>query len=158
IADRNARKLRRQMEDLRSDPQKQVALLNLRGVSALNRNDLAEARRDFEQAYRRDPNDAFTINNMGYLAELEGDRETAEFYYAKARGAAHSSATVYTATRRDAEGRKVADVSQENDNKVDAAMEASIEARRHSAAPSTPELKRRTNAPAAPPQQQPPPE
>ena len=27
------------------------------------------------------PNNAFTLNNIGYVAELEGDRETAQFFY-----------------------------------------------------------------------------
>ena len=154
IADRNAKKIRKVMEDLHSDPQKQVAMLNLRGVSALNRNDLDEAKRDFDQAYKRDPNDAFTINNMGYLAELQGDRETAEYYYAKAREADHnSSGIVHTATRRDAEGRKVADVAQDSNVKVDAAMEASVEAKRRTLGNEV-ELKRRSNAPAPAPQQQ----
>jgi Flp pilus assembly protein TadD len=153
IADRNAKKIRKQMEEIRSDPEKQVAMLNLRGVSALNRNDLQEAKKDFEQAYRRSPNDAFTINNMGYLAELQGDRETAEFYYAKAREADHASGVVHTATRRDAEGRKVADVSQDNNVKVDAAMEAAVAAKRRTSSGQV-ELKRRDNTPVTAPQPQ----
>src|SRR5579872_737982 len=50
-----------------------VATLNLRGVSAINRNEAENAGTDFEQAYKLAPNDAFTLNNMGYFAEMQGD-------------------------------------------------------------------------------------
>jgi Flp pilus assembly protein TadD len=58
----------------------QVAELNLQGVSAVNRNDLRTAEQDFRKAYNLDPNSAFTINNIAYVAELDGDRETAQFF------------------------------------------------------------------------------
>ncbi len=64
-----------------------MARLNLRGVSAMNRNDRKAARENFEQAYKLDPKNSFTINNMGYLAELNGDRETAQSYYEQAQRA-----------------------------------------------------------------------
>src|SRR5581483_7611810 len=48
-----------------------VARLNLQGVSAMNRNEPKLARRYFEQAYKLDPEHAFTLNNMGYLGEQE---------------------------------------------------------------------------------------
>ena len=40
---------------------------------------------DFRKAYALDPNNAFTLNNIGYVSELEGDQETAQFYYEHAR-------------------------------------------------------------------------
>ena len=58
----------------------QVAELNLRGVSAINRNDLHTADADFRKAYALDPSNAFTLNNVGYVAELEGDQETAAVF------------------------------------------------------------------------------
>ncbi|MGE5204736.1 MAG: tetratricopeptide repeat protein, partial [Chlamydiota bacterium] len=86
IAARNARALRTLMAKEETPPV-QVARLNLRGVSALNRNDPQTARDDFQKAYKLDPNNAFTLNNLGYMAELDGDRETADFYYAQAQEA-----------------------------------------------------------------------
>ena len=52
---------------------------NIRGVSALNRNDLAAAMdQDFRKALMPSiRNNAFAVNNIGYLSEIEGDRETA---------------------------------------------------------------------------------
>src|SRR5207244_11440713 len=65
------------------------------------------AARDFiQQAFKLDPNDAFTLNNMGYLAEMDGDRETADFYYARALDAQNNNHVVALATRKDAEGKK----------------------------------------------------
>ena len=148
IANRNAKKVRQQIADLRSDVEKQVALLNLRGVSALNRNEREQARSLFEQAYKLDPENGFALNNMGYVAELEGDRETADFYYAKARGAEHANSTVKMATRKDAEGLPLGAVAQTSDAKVQAAMEAAVEARRREGGPV--ELHRRDNTPVTP--------
>ena len=94
-------------------PEVRVARLNLRGVSAMNRNDLRIAREDFLQAYKIAPDDAFTLNNMGYLSELDGDRETAQYYYEKARAANSSNVHVGLATRKDVEGKKIGEVSHQ---------------------------------------------
>jgi Flp pilus assembly protein TadD len=107
-----------------------VARLNLQGVSALNRNDRATARKAFEAAYKLDPNDAFAMNNMGYVAELDNDRETADYYYDKAREARRASGRVTVATRRDAQGRRLTEVADVSMNKVQSRMEADIEAKR----------------------------
>jgi len=107
-----------------------VARLNLQGVSALNRNDRAAARKAFEAAYKLDPNDAFALNNMGYVAELDNDRETADYYYDKAREAKRASGRVTVATRRDAEGRRLTEVADLSMSKVQSRMEADAEARR----------------------------
>ena len=85
---RNVRKLQRRQQEDRGF---QVAMLNLRGVSALNRNEPQAARQYFQQANKLDPADAFTLNNMGYLAEMEGDRESAQFFYEKAQQARHAA-------------------------------------------------------------------
>ena len=62
-----------------------LAELNIRGVSALNRNDVSAADGAFRRACELDPNNAFAFNHIGYLSEMEGDRESAEFYYEKAQ-------------------------------------------------------------------------
>lgn len=144
IADRNARKVRKDLNELNADIERQVALLNLRGVSALNRNDSEEAQKLFQQAYKLDPQNGFAINNMGYIAELQGDRETADFYYARAKEAEHADSTVRMATRKEAEGQKLGEVAQTSDAKVQAAMASTVEARRRSGEPV--ELRRRDNS------------
>ena len=110
----------------------QVARLNQRGVSALNRNDRTTARKFFEQAYKLAPEDAFTLNNMGYVAELNGDRESADFYYAKAKAADNHDRHVTLASRREDEGKKLVEVATKNDNKAEASIQAEQELNRRS--------------------------
>ena len=127
-----------------------VARLNLRGVAALNHNDPQGARQFFEQAYKLDPTNAFSLNNMGYVSEMEGDRETAETYYADARAAADASQSVTYATRREAEGRRVGDVAHNNENEVDSRIEAARQIRSRQGGPIV--LKRRDNTPVQEPE------
>lgn len=145
IADSNAKKVEKEMNKP-EDSVAQIARLNLRGVSAVNRNERATAREYFQQAYKLDPTNAFTLNNMGYLAEMDGDRETADFFYAKAQEANRSNARVVAATRKSAEGKRVAEVATLSDNAVTGAQQATIEARRRTAG-TTVELKRRDGTP-----------
>ena len=119
MAQQNAKTLREHLSHEQDLPE-QVAELNLRGVSAVNRNDLHTADADFRKAYALDPGNAFTLNNIGYVAELEGDRETAEFFYEQARQAGGADATVGVATSRAAEGRKLFAVAEDNDTRVEA--------------------------------------
>jgi tetratricopeptide (TPR) repeat protein len=132
-----------------------VARLNLRGVSAINRNERRLGLQYLQQAYALDPNNAFTLNNMGYIAELEGDRETASFFYAKATEAHGSSVRVATATRKEVEGQKLGAVASINDQAVDAAERTQQEIHRRQGVP--PALMRRDNTPVndtVPPEQQ----
>lgn len=130
IASMNAQGARRELASEMGSTENKVARLNLRGVSALNRNQLAQARLFFQQAYRIDTGNAFSLNNMGYISEVQGDRETADYYYAKAREANRSSARVALATRRSAEGMKLASVADQNDQTVQAAEEKRLAALR----------------------------
>ncbi len=102
-----------------NDLSEQVAELNLRGVSAVNRNELRAADEDFRKAYSLNPNDAFTLNNIAYVAELEGDRETAQFFYDRARQAGGANVTVGVATRRTEEGKRLFAVAQDNNTLVE---------------------------------------
>lgn len=117
MAQQNAKGLRDYLGREKDLPE-QVAELNLRGVSAVNRNDLRTADADFRKAYALDPNNAFTLNNIGYVAELEGDKETAQFYYQHARQSMGASATVGVATRKTAEGQKLFSVAEDSTSHV----------------------------------------
>jgi Flp pilus assembly protein TadD len=134
VAERNARKVE---SLLRHDDtnEAQVARLNLRGVSALNRNDRRTARELFTKAYKLDQSDAFTLNNMGYVAELDGDRETANFFYDKAQQADNAKEIVGVASRKEAEGQQLVTVADHNDLSVSARMDAELVAKRRSKAP-----------------------
>ena len=60
---------------------------------------------------------------MGYLAEMDGDRETADYYYDKAEEADQSSMKVAYATRKDVEGMKLSAVAGDSDDAVNKATE-----------------------------------
>jgi len=102
-----------------NDVTEQVAELNLRGVSAVNRNDLHAADQAFRKAYALNPNDAFTLNNIAFVAELDGDRETAQFFYDRARQAGGANMTVGVATRRTEEGKRLFTVAADNNTLVE---------------------------------------
>lgn len=121
-----------------------TARLNLRGVAALNDNHPSEARDFFLQAYQRDPRNAFTLNNLGYVSEMAGDREGAESYYEAARSGRDANAKVSYATRRDAEGLKIDKVADDNQLDVEATLKAIQQTRRREARPV--ELQRRNNS------------
>jgi Flp pilus assembly protein TadD len=121
-----------------------TARLNLRGVAALNDNHPAVAKEFFLEAYKRDAQNAFTLNNLGYVAELAGDRESAEMYYEAARSGRDATARVSYATRRDAEGRKIDTLADDNQSDVEATLKAIQETKRREQRPI--ELKRRDGA------------
>jgi Flp pilus assembly protein TadD len=155
VADENAHDLQKLMKK-ENTPAARVARLNLQGVSALNRNDREAAKKAFAAAYKLDPNDAFALNNMGYVAELDNDRETADYYYDKAREARRASGRVEVATRRDAEGQRLAEVADTSMMKVQSRMEADVEARRREGGEVI--LHTRDNRPVIEPKEKPKPE
>jgi Flp pilus assembly protein TadD len=144
VAARNADKTRDALARA-SSLEDRVTRLNARGVSAMNRNERKTAREAFQQAYKLDPYNAFAINNMGYLAELEGDKETAETYYRQAQAAKRSKEKVALATRAEVEGRQVGRVAEDSTVMVDASLQAIAEARRRTGVPPT--LRTRDNRP-----------
>jgi Flp pilus assembly protein TadD len=148
MAAQNARNLRARLEAEEKNPEAKVADLNISGVSAVNRNDLGAADQAFRKAYALDPNNAFAVNNIGYLAEIEGDRETAQFFYDKAQIVA-GKATVGLATRHAAEGSKLYQVAGQNDAKVEVTVKQERDARRALGEPNL--LRRRDNSPVQEP-------
>ncbi|MGA8149636.1 MAG: tetratricopeptide repeat protein [Terriglobales bacterium] len=131
--------------------QEQAIILNLHGVAAINRNDWQAANQNFRAAYALDPNNAFSLNNLGYVSEVAGDPETAQFFYQKARQAQGADAHVGLATRQSAEGMTLFEVSGDNDQKLAGKIGQEAEARRQQPGPV--ELKRRDNSPVIEPLQ-----
>jgi Flp pilus assembly protein TadD len=144
----SAKKLRERMQKA-ATAQAQAALLAVRGVSATNRNDWLAARHDFLQSYSLDPSSAFSLNNVGYVSEMDGDLETAQFFYAKARMAEDAKARVGLATRRSAEGKHLSAVATDSDQKVDGKIAQESQARRRHSGPV--ELKHRDDTPVVEP-------
>src|SRR5882762_2653215 len=87
-----------------------IQQLNRDGVAALKKHDIGKAKRLFYKAYLIDPNDPFTLNNLGYVAELEGSLDRAQRYYDQAQ-ANTSEAIVDKSTAEEMQGKTVAIVA-----------------------------------------------
>jgi Flp pilus assembly protein TadD len=142
VAARNAESSRKELSKSQ-DLQDRVARLNVRGVSAMNRNDRKTARENFEAAYKLDPNNSFAINNMGYLAELGGDKETAQSYYEQAQRAERARQKVMVSTRPELEGQTSSQVAEQSSTLVESSFNAQVEAKRRSG--GAPALRTRDN-------------
>src|ERR1700743_425931 len=58
-----------------------VQRLNREGVEAANKHQYEKAEAIFLKAYLYDPSDPFTLNNRGYISELEGQLDRAHRFY-----------------------------------------------------------------------------
>jgi Flp pilus assembly protein TadD len=132
-----------------------AALLSEQGVFAENENDWATAKSDFMKAYALDPTNAFSLNNRGYVAERDGDLESAQFFYQKARQAYGANFPVGIATSLSAKGQALSRVAAQSGIQVDGALE--VYSRERRGQPGSIELTPRgagaVGAPALPPQQ-----
>ena len=144
MAAESAQNLRKRMKGMDLS-QVRATMLAIRGVSATNQNNWSVARKDFIEAYSLDPQSAFALNNLGYVAERDGDFETAKSYYAKARHADDADARIGLATRSSAQGQPLSVVASESHQDVNIDLDASSEARRGQK--NTLELKRRDEQP-----------
>lgn len=113
----SAQRLTKRMQTM-TPAQAEAMMYTYRGVAAVNRNDWRTAKKDFLQAYAIDPTDAFAMNNVGYVAEKNGDIETAQFFYDRARAALGSNVQVGLATRPLAEGEQLATVATGSDHAI----------------------------------------
>src|SRR5438132_8992566 len=85
-----------------------VQQLNREGVQQLKRHHLEKAKKLFLKAYMLDPDDPFTLNNLGYISELEGDADRALRYY-ELSSQSHSDAVIDEARRPSLKGRPLAE-------------------------------------------------
>lgn len=125
----------------RTSEQLRASMLTLRGVTAVNRNDWVTARKSFVDAYALDPRSAFTLNNLGYLAEHDGDLELAKSYYTSASNARDARQAVGLTTQVSTGAPNLAALAQKSQQDVDSALEAYGEKRRRQSGTVT--LKRR---------------
>jgi Flp pilus assembly protein TadD len=112
-----------------------AVMLTLRGVSATNQNDRLAAKQAFLHAYSLYPSSSFSLNNRGYVAEMDGDLETAEFFYDKARKAGDSNTTVGLASQHSAEGKRLSTVATDSDHQVDGELDKYSQKRRQQTGP-----------------------
>jgi tetratricopeptide (TPR) repeat protein len=113
----------------------QAEMYTIHGVFEVNQNDWAAARKDFLRAYSLDPTSAFTLNNLGYVSEKDGDLESAQYFYGKAQRADKAGTRVGFATQVSAEGKSLDAVAIDSNDKVDGALEIYSQRRRQQSAP-----------------------
>lgn len=87
-----------------------VQQLNRDGVVAINKHHVEKAKKLFYQAYLLDPDDPFTLNNLGYIAELEGSSDRAQRFYALAREHSYG-AVVDRSSKSGLRGKTVAEAA-----------------------------------------------
>ena len=58
-----------------------VQRLNREGVEAVRKHNYSKAEQLFYKAYLFDPDDAFTLNNLGYISELQGQIDRVQRFY-----------------------------------------------------------------------------
>ena len=134
VAERSANELRKRMRNM-DVSEARAKMLELRGVFEVNENDWENARKDFLEAYKLNPSSAFTLNNLGYVSEREGDIETAQFFYARARNAEDARDRVGLATQSIANGARLDDVASENTGKANGQLRAYTQERREEKGP-----------------------
>ena len=134
MAAASAKRLEKRIRDTGSAGS-QAIMLTIRGVFEANQNNWDAARQDFLKAYSLDPNSAFTLNNRGFVAEQDGDLETAQYFYGKAQRAEDADASIGLATQLAAEGQNLETVAGSSNGKVDDALEVYSRKRRQEQAP-----------------------
>lgn len=121
MAGASAKRLRTRMA-LMSQPQLEALKYNERGVFEANQNQWSAARQDFLRAYQIDSSSAFSLNNRAYVAERDGDLESAQFFYEKSWRADDANDRVGIATDRFAEGQKINSVATDSDGRVNSSL------------------------------------
>jgi Flp pilus assembly protein TadD len=117
--------------------QARAAMLTWRGVASLNANDAQAAAADFRKAFALDPDNTFTINNLGYISELTGDIESAQYYYSRAVRAPGASIRVGLATDTSAQGLRAGNVAASNVQAMSAELSQYRRRAREQTAPVT---------------------
>jgi Flp pilus assembly protein TadD len=91
----------------KKSPLTPVQELNREGVKEIEHGHTGKAKAKFIKAYLLDPDDPFTLNNLGYIAELEGDADRALRYYELAASTS-TEAVIDEASSRGLKGQPVA--------------------------------------------------
>ena len=93
-----------------------VQKLNREGVREIQHHHLDRAEKLFYRAYLIDPDDPFTLNNLGYISELQGKIDRAQHYYQLAAKENNSETVIAMASARNLEGKKLSDVTESYGN------------------------------------------
>jgi Flp pilus assembly protein TadD len=89
-----------------------VQRLNREGVKEIRKHHLEKAERLFYKAYLIDPDDPFTLNNLGYISELQGKIDRAQRYYQLAAQEYNSETVIALASTPRFEGEQLRQVTE----------------------------------------------
>lgn len=92
-----------------------VQRLNRDGVEAVKRHDYEKAEAIFLKAYLYDPSDPFTLNNLGYVSELEGQLDRAQRFYQLAAQQG-CNAAIDISSAKDLEGKPMRAALENNED------------------------------------------
>src|SRR2546427_1123581 len=95
-----------------------VQALNQQGVNEVRKHHLEKAEKLFYQAYLLDPDDPFTLNNLGYISELEGAIDRSQRFYALARGRSYD-ALVDRSSKSSLRGKTIAQAAGGGDREIE---------------------------------------
>src|ERR1700719_3790478 len=87
-------------------PMTPVQRLNQEGVREIGKHAYEKAETLFYKAYLLDPDDPFTLNNLGYVSELQGQLDRAQKFYALA-AKQPTDAVIDVASSKHVEGRSM---------------------------------------------------
>ena len=87
-----------------------VQALNQEGVKEVRKRHLEKAEKLFYRAYLIDPDDPFTLNNLGYISELQGKVDRAQSYYRLA-ARQNSETTIDRASEDELKGHQLTEFS-----------------------------------------------
>jgi len=85
-----------------------VQKLNRKGVAQVAKGDYEGAEKSFYKAYLYDPSDPFTLNNLGYISEVQGRVDRSEKFYQLAVEQG-SYATIDRSTEKSLKGKPMMD-------------------------------------------------
>lgn len=85
-----------------------VQKLNRKGVEQVEKRNYEGAEKSFYKAYLYDPSDPFTLNNLGYISEVQGRVDEAEKFYQLAVEQG-SYATIDSSTEKNLKGKPMMD-------------------------------------------------
>ena len=100
----------------------QVNRINVYAIGLLQKDQAPEADLALQKALKLDPTNPFTLNNLGYAREKEGELEDAYKYYTQAAGQ-HSDTPIVVTITRSWRGKGISQIAEGNAKKVQNLME-----------------------------------
>jgi tetratricopeptide (TPR) repeat protein len=100
-----------------ADAKMQINRINVYAMSLLQKERSPEADLALQKALKLDPTNPFTLNNLGYAKEEEGELEEAHKYYMQAANQ-HSNTPIVVTVHPSWRGKGISEIAAQNAEKV----------------------------------------